>query len=382
MDMAASWLAPEAATWPQPLDLIELGAAAPTAPRFIVPDWLPAGYGTLLAGHGGAGKSGIALQLAAAIALGAPWCGIPTERRRVLYLSCEDRRDVLHWRLARIARHTGCDFADLAGWLHLLDLVGTDTVVYRSGGLTGAFGALDDMMRCTGAEVVFVDGASDTFAGSEISRAEVKGYVNALLGLIPQTGAVLLVAHVDKATARSGTTSEGYSGSTAWHNAVRSRLYLRPETAGDESEALTSALVLECQKSNLARAGASIRFAWNEDAHLFLGSPVAQMCGIERKARDEIERQAILLALRGCGDEITVPSAATGPRTALHVLAQRPEFPSALRSGAPGKRRFWAHLEAMRQMRLVEESTYRRDNRHVASRLTLTAQGLRQCAEC
>lgn len=377
-------LEPEPGVWPQPLDLTKLGAIEPTAPRFVVPGYVPAGYATLLAGHGGAGKSGITLQLAAAIALGAPWCGIPTERRRVLYLSCEDRRDVLHWRLTRIARQIGCDFADLAGWLHLLDLVGTDTVLYRSGGLTAAFGALDDMLRRTGAEVLFVDGASDTFGGSEINRAEVKGFVSALLGLIPQTGAVLLVAHVDKVTARNGATSEGYSGSTAWHNAVRSRLYLRPETAaGDDDEARTGALILECQKSNLARAGASIRFAWDEGAHLFIGAPEAQMCGIERKARDEIERRAILLALRGCDKAgIVVPSATAGQRTGLNVLAQRPEYPGSLGHGRATKKRFWSHIEALRQMKLIEECEYRRTNRHLGARLTLTEQGLRQCVEC
>ena len=63
---------------------------------------LPIGYLSLLAGHGGVGKTSIAKYLAACIGAGRPFFGLPVERRRVLYLSCEDRADVLHWRLARI----------------------------------------------------------------------------------------------------------------------------------------------------------------------------------------------------------------------------------------------------------------------------------------
>jgi hypothetical protein len=91
-----------AAHWPQPLDLRALAQRAPQRPQFIVPDWLPAGYATLLAGHGGVGKSAIALHLAVCIAKGCDFFGLPCAQRRVLYLSCEDRERILHWRLARI----------------------------------------------------------------------------------------------------------------------------------------------------------------------------------------------------------------------------------------------------------------------------------------
>jgi RecA-family ATPase len=41
------------------------------------------------------------------IALGIPFFGIETARRRVFYLSCEDRESVLHWRLAHICSYLG-----------------------------------------------------------------------------------------------------------------------------------------------------------------------------------------------------------------------------------------------------------------------------------
>ncbi len=75
----------------------------------IIPDWLPCGYATL-AGHGGAGKSYIALYLAFCMAAGRDFFGVELDQRRVLYLSCEDRSDVLHWRLgAHLPAHGAGD---------------------------------------------------------------------------------------------------------------------------------------------------------------------------------------------------------------------------------------------------------------------------------
>ncbi|MCK6385688.1 MAG: AAA family ATPase, partial [Rhodocyclaceae bacterium] len=62
--------------WPASLDLEVLAEREPEPPKFIVPDWLPCGYATLLAGHGGVGKSGIALTLAVCIAAGVPFFGL------------------------------------------------------------------------------------------------------------------------------------------------------------------------------------------------------------------------------------------------------------------------------------------------------------------
>ncbi len=71
---------PVATAWPAPLNLRALSDREPQPPQFIMRDWLPAGYGTLLAGHGGVGKSAIGLHIAACIALGVPYFGIETER--------------------------------------------------------------------------------------------------------------------------------------------------------------------------------------------------------------------------------------------------------------------------------------------------------------
>lgn len=360
-------------TWPAALDLAALSRIEPHPPRWIVADWLPEGYAALLAGHGGVGKSGIALHLACCIALGRDWWGVPTQQRRVLYLSCEDRADVLHWRLSRIAQHEGLSLAALAGHLSVLDAVGRDTVLWQpspSGAvLTAPYGFLRE--RMTGHDVLMVDGISDTYGGGENARAEVRAYVHALLALAPESGALVLIGHVAKSAASAPDTSEGYSGSTAWHNSVRARWYLYPESAQDDDghAERTGDLILAAQKTNHGRAGAQMRMTWDDDAHLYTGQMIGGRTRADNAARDRREQDGILAALRAVaarGDYC--PSATTGKRTAHNVLSACPELPESLR-GKAGSRRFWRHVEALRRMRLITTGSIRRSNRHIAETL-------------
>src|SRR5262249_11246593 len=153
-----------------------------------------------------------------------PFFGVSTKRGRVLYLSCEDRESVLHWRLAHICKWLGLSMAELAGSFDVRDLVGRDTVLWERDPKTGytltpAFGRLRQVIDGPRPHVVMVDGVSDTFGGNENARTEVKRYVNSLLSLVGAEGALLLLGHVAKVAATAPDTSEGYSGSTQWHNA-------------------------------------------------------------------------------------------------------------------------------------------------------------------
>ncbi|MGE3650611.1 MAG: AAA family ATPase, partial [Reyranellaceae bacterium] len=361
--------------WPPPLDLATLAMTEPRAPSFIVKGWLPAGAATLMSGHGGMGKSNIALHLLAAMALGLPWHGVPTRQRRVLFLAAEDRAEVLHWRLSHIARHLDVSIADLAGRLHLVDLVGRDAVLWHSACLKGGtctpgFERLRRLMRDTGAEVLAVDGVSDTFAGSEIARAEVRAYIASLLSLIDaERGALLLLGHVDKTSANGNATSNGYSGSTAWHNSVRSRWYLYPEGGAQG----TGDLLLEQQKSNHGPGGGSLRLAWDREARMFLGREVVAATAADARARNRRQQQSIIESLRSViasGDYC--PSATQGQRTAYHVLSQRAEFDhQAMPDTKAGKRLFWSHIEAMRAIGEIREGSIKREDRHTSSVLEL-----------
>ena len=362
-----------AAALPDDLDLAELGERDPEPPRFIIPEWLPAGYATLLAGHGGIGKSGIALALAVCIASGSRFFGLDVERRRVLYLSCEDKAEVLHWRLARTCEDMGIALASLHGHLSVLDMVGRDAVLYVAedrlagyGHPTPTFEALRARAAERRAQVVVLDGISDVYDGNENDRGKVKRFVNAMLPLAdPLDGAVILIGHVDKATARgSGDTTEGYSGSTGWNNAVRARWYLRREVAddGDGTGAPTGSLILENQKANLSVSGSRLRLRYEPEAHAFRGEAL-DAPGRAGRPDESAERAGVLVALRALIDAGQYcPAAATGPRTAHHVLSQRPEFPESL-AGAAGRRRFWRHLEALRRDGAVVEGRHIKPNR-------------------
>ncbi len=382
---------PNARDWPDALDLDELAKREPEAPKSIM-EGVPTGYATGINGHGGAGKSQIELMRAVCIAAGVPFCGYEVARRKVLFLSCEDRTGVLHWRLTRICRYLGIDLASLNGWLEIIDLVGHDSILfnpdrYTGNAFTAAYGVLAEHMRQHENEVLVMDGIADTFGGNENSRGEVKQYINSLLALIPpDRGAVILIGHVNKATAGNGTTTEGYSGSTSWHNSCRARWYLYHETEqSDESERhqRTGKLIFELQKSNHGEIGTQIEFQWDADAHLFVGTRPAGEMIFDRKQRDREEQAGILRALAGCAASvppIIVPAAMLGPRTAFHVLSLRPEFPETLRAGRAGIRRFRRQIEELRQSRTIAESEYRRTNRHLGAQLKITEEGMRQCA--
>jgi hypothetical protein len=198
---------------------------------------------------------------------------------------------------------------------------------------------------------------------------------------VPIDGALVLIGHIAKPTA-SGVGGEGYSGSTQWHNAVRARWYLFPETEQDDDKGRpqrTGKLTLELQKSNHGKIDQAVTFAWDEDAHMFLPVDTFGVSRIDRKHRDDAERRGIAYALLGCERAgIIVPSASQGKRTALNVLVLRPEFPVALRTA---KGRFWTQIEALRQIRWIDEIEYRRKDRHHGAQFVLTQEGRGQCGD-
>lgn len=365
-------------SFPAPLDLAALAEREPTRPEHIVADWLPAGEVTLLSGHGGAGKSAIALHLAVCIALGVPWYGMATERRRVLYMSAEDSGDVLHWRLARIAAYLRVPLSDLAGWLEILDAsqVEAELMVENAHAeptFTVHYTALRKRIVDPSA-VLILDGASDLYGANENARRHVRRFVRGVRRLIGRHGAAVILAHVDKAAARrtaDSSASNRYSGSTAWHNSMRARWELDSSDDG--------ALRLTLAKSNHAKRGAEIALRWDEQAHMHVAMPEAAGGGIVREIRDRNEREAILAALRACESKgITVPAATTGNRTAHHVLAAQDAFPDALRAKAD-RGRFWAHIERLRAMGAVHEVEKRGKDRHSARYLQVAAPEQQAC---
>ena len=84
------------------VDLSDLKNANLAPPQWIIEGLMPRKHVTLLGGHGGAGKSLLALTWAAHIAHGLDWGGLEISLGKVLFVSLEDDGDLIKYRLAKI----------------------------------------------------------------------------------------------------------------------------------------------------------------------------------------------------------------------------------------------------------------------------------------
>jgi acetolactate synthase-1/2/3 large subunit len=110
------------------------------AREWLVEGLIPSGTVTLLGGDGGTGKSLLALQLAAAVALARAWLGHPVKAGSAIFISAEDDRDELHRRIADICRAECVAVADLQN-LTMRSLAGEDALLAIQEGRTGALRA-------------------------------------------------------------------------------------------------------------------------------------------------------------------------------------------------------------------------------------------------
>jgi RecA-family ATPase len=210
------------------LDGLETDETPPAS--FVLAPILPAGHVTLLGGHGGAGKSLLALAMAAHVALGRDFGPFRVQAAgRVVFVSLEDSTRVIRARLRATAAGFGLPFEALRSGLEVFDGSEGDAELMRRGLLSGSLEETPTLaelrLLASGAALIVVDNSSEAFGGSEIDRREVRAFMRALRALEPEA-AVLLLAHIDKAAARGGGLGNAYSGSTAWHNSARSRLAL------------------------------------------------------------------------------------------------------------------------------------------------------------
>ncbi|PYF12012.1 RecA-family ATPase [Rhodobacter viridis] len=231
-----------------------------------VEGFVPGNTVTILNGDGGVGKSLVALQLAIATALGAPWLGLSVPRGRALFLTAEDERAVLHRRLANIAETESFELCDL-DQLSLRSLAGCDALLAdldpttRKLRETALYGALASFLDADRPALLVLDTLADLFGGDEINRAQARQFIGMLRRLaIEYETAIVLLAHPSLSGMASGS---GSSGSTAWNNSVRSRLYLqRVRRDGEEPD--PNARTLEVMKANYGATGLSVAMRWQD----------------------------------------------------------------------------------------------------------------------
>lgn len=333
-------------------------------------DYLPPAAVTVLGAHGGIGKSVIALMLAVHIATGRALFGVPTRRGRVVFYSAEDSADLVRRRLKLILRVMGLDSAELVGWLHVLDATAGDPVLFhevgngarRLGATTPVHDALVEYFERAEGDVLIIDNASDTFDANEVVRALVGGFMRALARIVrPRGGAVLLIAHVDKASARgTASGSDSYSGSTAWHNRARSRLALTRDRDG--------LLTLEHQKHNLGRMRPPLTLEWPEDE---LPRPVRPAEPFVQHLADRADARALLTLIHEFYRRAEyIAPATTSPANAARVLSSQRGYPRRKPAEV-----FELLRDAERRGLIVREG-YKTADRKARERWALTAPGL------
>lgn len=335
----------------------DLGHGDVPAPEYIVSPILPTGVPTLLGGHGGTGKSFLALVLAVCVAAGRDFMGMPVRRVRVMFYSAEDGKGVLRWRLQKICRALDIDSNELAEWLIVLDVTDAEPALFREaqessvrvGVLTAAFTELSRQATDTKSRLVIIDNASDTYDANENERVRVRSFMRALGKLARRiNGAVLLLAHIDKHTAKGGKGTEGYSGSTAWHNSARSRLFLSEGERG---------LLLQHQKSNLGPRAEPLALGWEGGIIVRARDAVGHQAA--EALTEKADADAVLCAIEAaCASGDNVPTARAGPVTTWHYLKTLPELPEPLR-GKIGKERFWHALSRLEQEKRIRRESYR-----------------------
>jgi hypothetical protein len=259
---AAPYVAPEVSSDDRPIHVPDL-TGAPAPREWIADSWIPKGVITGLSGDGGMGKTLLAQQLLYAAGTGGEWLGMAIPRMRALGVFCEDDRDELHRRHDAIKAAQGHAIGNPYEGVWLWPRVGSDNLLVtfdkdNRPALSPFFEAIKKHVLEHKIELLVLDTIADLFGGNEIIRAQVNFFVKSVCGAFIKdakaagfTLSVLLLSHPSQAGRNSGT---GESGSTAWNNAVRARLYLtRPEDGLAEQRVLTR------KKSNYSSSGDDVK---------------------------------------------------------------------------------------------------------------------------
>lgn len=338
---------------PQPMDWLALEGSQPEPTHWRLDGWLPERTVTLLSANGGVGKSNLSLQLGISLVAGQQFLGLETKPSRVLVISAEDEARTVHFRVANICKDQGVEMSQLNG-LSVYDLTQQDCVMWRDGHATERMQWLADKVVRHKADVVIIDNASDVFLANENDRAEVRGFMRCLNMIASSTGcAVLLLAHVDKASVRAGAgldSNSTFSGSTAWNNSARSRWAMVRTTDRE--------ILLKHEKCNLGPLQEELRLEFDSGSKTFkrFGSIPGQQAAatLVRNTHRAVILKLISQAAKA-GQKLSL--AATANNNAFRVLQADPQFPRVQRS------EFFGILFDMQREQLIQEIEYTQDRK-------------------
>jgi hypothetical protein len=337
----------------------DLDDVKPDGPQFAWQGLVPFEEVTIFSAHGGGGKTQVMLMLAIAASVGRPLFGIPTRQTKVCFLSAEEGSARMRHRVHFTSKAMNVSMADLDNRLFILDATEGDPVLFtevtfgagrREGMTTPSFETLRQFVVDHEIGLLIVDNASDVFDADEIKRARVRAFMRALANLGRECGtAVVLLAHVDKGTSRGERIgTESYSGSTAWHNSARSRMFMHREKDGS--------IVIEHQKNNLGPLHAPIHLVWPEGGLPMVDEPFGP---VVQGIADRAHEKALLKLIAEYTQRGEYITAATTSRThAAKVMRNEPTFPHIQDSEV------FDLLRRAERDKHLERVTIKADNRH------------------
>lgn len=337
--------------------------------KFSVNPWFPCRLVTLLGGHGGIGKSSLALAIAAHVACGQPFAGLEVEQSAVLIVSLEDEASIVRSRLRKIIEVYDLPHQQVLDHMRLLDGTQTFAALMTESEshspqplFTKAFTELTE--AAVGVGLIIIDNASDAFDANENSRRIVRAFIRGLTSLARKHNcALVLLAHIDKASAKNGSQGNSYSGSTAWHNSSRSRLALL-----DHDGAIT----LVHEKANLSAKANPVIISFED------GAPVANANALSAGLTfEDFDQNEITRAIKAAHEAgIIVPAAMSGPCTAIHVLETFQEYSPEFKRGKLGKQRAKAAITALIRNGRINRVTYTTAQRNQREKLVLSNEAI------
>lgn len=339
--------------------------------------WLPRRHVALFSGHGGIGKSSLALAIGAHVAAGKPFAGREVEQLPVLFVSLEDEPRIVRLRLRRIIEAYRLDPDEVLPRMRLLDgTQGLSALMSEGDGhraaptFTPAFRELVE--QAAGCGMVIIDNASDAFDANENVRSTVRAFIRGLAVIARKhDAAVVLLAHIDKAAARHGGGDNNFSGNTAWHNSSRSRLALL-ERDGQ--------ILLAHEKNNLGPKDEPLPVMFVDGVPM--PATGASGYGLQQQDFDKAEIIRVMRCAAEAG--IDVPASLTpGAHSAMKALEPLPEYGQTFK-GRAGNSRAAAAIAALRREGRIGEETYRGPHRKTKTRLVIvegSAQNGDHCAD-